>query len=102
VPPVLIPLRHRITLRFHALSDDIVRWMKLRSNSLLLGMITGLAKGEAELLVENAFLRQQFIILHRHVKRRPARRQIVSACCFSLKWFGPICFHFEFAESTLQ
>ena len=67
--PVLIPLRHRMTLCFHALSDGIVSWMKPLSTSLLLGTITDLAKGKSELLVENALLRQQLIILHRHVKR---------------------------------
>ena len=72
--PVLIPLRHRITLCFHALSDGIVCWMKLRSTSLLLGMITDLAKGKSELLVENALLRQQLIILHRQVKRPACKK----------------------------
>jgi putative transposase len=67
--PVLIALRHRITLCFHALSDGIMRWMKPRSTSLLLGTITDLAKGKSELLVENALLRQQLIILRRQVKR---------------------------------
>jgi putative transposase len=65
--PVLIPLMQRITLCFHALSDGIVRWMKPRSTSLLLGMIADLAKGKSELLVENALLRQQLIILRRQV-----------------------------------
>src|SRR5260370_19843377 len=72
--PVLIPLRHRITLCFHALSDGIIRWMKPRSTSLLLGTITDLAKGKSELLIENALLRQQLIILRRHVKRPAGRK----------------------------
>ncbi len=72
--PVLIPLRHRITLCFHALYDGIVCWMKPRSTSLLLGTITDLAKGKSELLVENALLRQQLIILHRHVKRPACKK----------------------------
>ena len=67
--PVLISLRHRIALYFHALHDGIVRWMKPRSISLLYGAITDLTKGKSELLVENALLRQQLIILHRQVKR---------------------------------
>ncbi len=29
--PVLIPLRQRLALRFHALYDGMVRWMKPRS-----------------------------------------------------------------------
>ncbi len=67
--PVLIPLRQRIALCFHALYSGIVRWMKPRSTSLLLGTIADLAKGKSELLVENAMLRQRLIILRRHVKR---------------------------------
>ena len=55
--PVLIPLRQRIAWFFHALHDGIVRWMKLHSAPLLLGMIADLAKGKSELLVENALLR---------------------------------------------
>jgi hypothetical protein len=50
---LLIPIRQRIALRFHVLYDGIVRWMKPRSTSLLLGTITYLAKGKSELLVEN-------------------------------------------------
>ena len=48
--------------------------MKPRSTSLLLGTITDLAKGKSELLVENALLRQQLIILHRHVKRPACKK----------------------------
>ncbi len=72
--PVLLPLRQRIALCFHALSDGIVRWMKPRSTSLLLGTIADLAKGKSELLVENALLRQQLIILRRQVKRPACRK----------------------------
>jgi putative transposase len=72
--PVLIPLRQRIALCFHARSDGIVRWMKPRSTSLLLGTIAELAKGKSELLVENALLRQQLIILRRQVKRPACRK----------------------------
>ena len=64
--PVLIPLRQRIALCFHALSDGIIRWMNPCSTSLLLGTIADLVKGKSELLVENALLRQQLIILRRN------------------------------------
>jgi putative transposase len=67
--PVLIPIRQRIALFFHAPYDDIVRWTKPHSAPLLLGMIADLAKGKSELLVENALLRQQLIILRRQVKQ---------------------------------
>jgi putative transposase len=72
--PVLTPLRQRIARCFHALHDGSVRWMKPRSTSLVLGTIADLAKGKSELLVENAMLRQQLIILHRHVKRPACRK----------------------------
>jgi hypothetical protein len=72
--PVLIPLRQPIARCFHALHDGMVRWMKPRSTSLLLGTIGDLAKGKSELLVENAMLRQQLIILHRQVKRPACRK----------------------------
>jgi putative transposase len=74
VLPILKPLRQRIALCFHALHDGMVRWMKPRSTSLLLGTIADLAKGKSELLVENAMLRQQLIILRRHVKRPVCRK----------------------------
>jgi putative transposase len=48
--------------------------MKPRSTSLLLETITDLAKGKSELLVENALLRQQLIILQRQVKRPACKK----------------------------
>jgi putative transposase len=72
--PFLILLRLRIALCFHALHNGIVRWMKPRSTSFLLGTIADLAKGKSELLVENALLRQQLIILRRQVKRPDCRK----------------------------
>jgi hypothetical protein len=65
--PVLIPPRQRIALSFHTLYNDVVRWLKPRSTFFLLGTITDPSKGKFELLVENALLRQQLIILHRQV-----------------------------------
>jgi putative transposase len=72
--PVLIPLKQRIARCFHALHDGMVRWMKPRSTSLVLGTIADLAKGKSQLVVENALLRHQLIILRRHVKRPTCRK----------------------------
>lgn len=72
--PVLIPLRQRIALCFHALHDGIARWMKPHSTSLLLGTIADLARGKSELLVENALLRVPLIILRRQAKRPTCRK----------------------------
>jgi len=48
--------------------------MKPCSTSLVLGTVADLAKGKSELLVENALLRQQLIILRRQAKRPPCRK----------------------------
>ena len=72
--PSLISLRHRIALCFHALYDGMVRWIKPHSTSFLLGTIADLARGRSELLVENALLRQQLIILHRQIKRPACKK----------------------------
>jgi hypothetical protein len=56
---ILIPIRQRIALSFHALHVGLVDWMKPRSTSLVLGTIADLAKGKSVLLVENALLRQK-------------------------------------------
>lgn len=55
--PVLIPMKQRLALCFHALHNGIIRWMKPHSTSLLLGTIADLARGKSQLLVENALLR---------------------------------------------
>src|SRR5215472_15886774 len=46
-----------------------VAWTKPNTTSLLLGTLTDLARNKSELVAENAFLRQQLIILRRQVKR---------------------------------
>ena len=72
--PVLIPIKQRIALCFHALYNGMVRWMNPRSTSFMPGTIAVFAKGKSELLVENALLRQQLIILQRQVKRPACKR----------------------------
>jgi putative transposase len=72
--PVLIPIKQRIALCFHALYNGMVRWMKPRSTSFMPGTIAVFAKGKSELLVENALLRQQLIILQRQVKRPACKK----------------------------
>ena len=67
--PVLIPLRQRLALCFHALSDGLRRWMKPRSQPPWCWALLPMSEDKAELMAENALLRQQLIILHRQVKR---------------------------------
>src|SRR5215469_5341110 len=52
-----------------SVNQHFVAWTKPDTSSLLLGTLTDLARSKSELGAENAFLRQQLIILHRQVKR---------------------------------
>jgi hypothetical protein len=53
--PVLIPLKQRISLCFHALYDGMVRWMKPRSTCA--GCVVYLfPDGERKLRTEGSFL----------------------------------------------
>jgi putative transposase len=52
-----------------SLHHHFVAWTKPNTSSLLLGMLTDLARSKSELVAENALLRQQLIILRRQVKR---------------------------------
>ena len=53
------------------LEPPIQRWVKPTNQSLVLGTVADLARDRAELVLENAFLRQQVIVLGRE-KKRPA------------------------------
>src|SRR5947209_5489310 len=45
-----------------------IRWTKPTSETTFVGAVMGLAKTRPELVAENAFLRQQLVVLHRQVK----------------------------------
>jgi hypothetical protein len=52
-----------------------LRWIKPPSTSLSFGTLADLTRGKAELLLENALLRQQLNILRRQVKRPVYRKR---------------------------
>jgi putative transposase len=54
-----------------ALSSCFARWTQPLSSSLPLGTLADFSRNKAELVAENALLRQQLIILKRQVKRPP-------------------------------
>src|SRR5207248_152506 len=58
-----------VFIHFHALQERVSHWIKPPRTCLMLGMIADLIRSKAELLAENALLRQQLIILRRQVKR---------------------------------
>ena len=62
-------IKHCICLSLHELQERFLRWIKPLTTSLVLGTFADLTRGKAELLAENALLRQQLIILRRQIKR---------------------------------
>ena len=51
------------------------RWVKPDNQCLALGAMADVAQGRSELVLENAFLRQQVIVLSREKKRPPLTNQ---------------------------
>jgi putative transposase len=66
---VCTSIKQRVCLSLHALQEGVVRWIKPLTTSLVLGAFANLTRGKAELLAENALVRQQLIILRRQIKR---------------------------------
>jgi putative transposase len=53
----------------HWIEHQIKGWVKPTTITLALGALADLSRSKADLLVENALLRQQLIVFHRQVKR---------------------------------
>ena len=49
--------------------QHLKRWAKPATLSLIAGVVSDLNRRRSDLIVENAILRQQLIVLHRQVKR---------------------------------
>ena len=71
---VLSSLKRLIRLRLDRLHTRFVRWTRPLNTSLLLGTIADLGRSKSELMAANALLRQQLIMLKRHVKRPTCTR----------------------------
>jgi putative transposase len=65
----LSPIKQHVCVSFHKLQERVLRWMKPVMTSLVPGMVADLTRSKAELLAENALLRQQLIVLRRQIKR---------------------------------
>ena len=61
--------RQMITTGVQQLQDQLRSWSKPPRPSLTLGLIYDLVRTKPQLVLENALLRQQLIILSRSVKR---------------------------------
>ena len=62
-------LQHFFELILHIIAQQVQRWAKPGNPSMLSGAIIDLTRSRSELVLENAFLRQQIIVLNRQVKR---------------------------------
>jgi putative transposase len=71
---VFTSIKQPVCLSLHALQERVLRWLKPPTTFLVLGTFADLTRGKAELLAENALLRQQLIILRRQVKRPTYRK----------------------------
>src|SRR5215218_8274391 len=65
----LTQLRQRVQRGVDALRTRVSRWTQPRPLTLAAGLATDLVRPRRELLLENAFLRQQVIVLSRTAKR---------------------------------
>jgi len=74
VSHVFMHIKRLKALCFYVFHNGFVGRMRPHNTSLLLGTIADLAKGRTELLVENALLRQQLIVLSRQIKRPACRK----------------------------
>jgi putative transposase len=66
---ILSRLKRLVGTSVSVLRFRFVHWTTPLTSSLPLGTLADLARSKAELLAENALLRQQLIILKRQVKR---------------------------------
>jgi putative transposase len=69
VNPMHSCLKRLVCTSASVLRTRFVQWTKPPACSLPLGTLADLARSKAELIAENALLRQQLIILKRQVKR---------------------------------
>ena len=70
--------------------QKIKQWAKPATLSLIAGVISDMTRSRADLIAENALLRQQLIVLHRQVKRplftQHDRFRLVLIARFSRFW----------------
>src|SRR5687768_16568583 len=62
-------LRQGFVFIIQRIEQRFKHWSQPKNAGLLLGTITDMTRNKSELMVENAFLRQQLIVLRRQTKR---------------------------------
>lgn len=71
---VFLLIKQRVRLSLQALQERVLRWLKPPPASLVLGTFADLTRGKAELLAENALVRQPLIVLRRQIKRPVSKK----------------------------
>jgi putative transposase len=69
VQRILTFIKRLTSFCLQSLHHRFVDWTTPSTPSLVLGTLTDLTRSKSELMAENALLRQQLIVLRRHVKR---------------------------------
>ena len=62
-------LKQRAVAIWHRFQEEVKRWTKPVSQTVVVGAITDLVRSKTDLMLENALLRQQLTVLARQVKR---------------------------------
>jgi hypothetical protein len=74
----------------HWLQECIKHWTKPASSALIADILSDLTRSRTDLVVENALLRQQLIVLNRQIKRpqltNPERFRLVFLSHFTKFW----------------
>ena len=72
------------------LQKPLKHWTKPASSAHIIGILSDLTRNRTDLVVENAFLRQQLIVLNRQIKRprltNPDRFRMVFLSHFTAFW----------------
>jgi hypothetical protein len=71
---LVMTIKPRVCLSFHALHKRFLCWVKPPTTSLVLGTLADLLREKSELIAENALVRVPLIILHRQIKRPVYRK----------------------------
>ena len=71
---LVITIKQRVCLSLHVLQKRVLCWIRPPTPSLVLGTLADMTRAKAELIAENALLRQQLIVLHRQIKRPVYRK----------------------------
>ena len=68
------------------LQERVKLWTKPATSVLIIGAVSDLTRSHADLVVENALLRQQLIVLNRQIKRPQLTNPVILKNKLSSPW----------------